>query len=615
MVKIGLFSDIHGDLNNLEQIIKTFEHEGIDSAVFLGDGIHQVMSQMTVKRAQEGMAAREKLMQDSGLRKAMIKGKYSDKQIKRLADGYASGTGISKKIARADYSSIKNMLSRLNDYIVLGGNWDYKEIKEVFEGNYLNADTRELQGINFTGFSGGGSPTAMTIPDEILADNQRTKDYKFREWAKAFEKEDIANTNVFISHVPFTDGEGIEKETAVEHLKDMITALNRKSRDKTPKVFINGHRHAPLVKYDKEINGFTINPGPGGKNHNEGIPTFMTAEFEDNKLTRLFKYEIKSSLEGLSNVVLAEEYVLDYENRKVERNKKDETVISTADKKIFASNLDLDDNTELINKGISIKYAGLSNEEKDALLRRNIAVMFKNQEETQSLMKKIIESAAFDSMKEGKVTKDTIEKIYIKLAEEAMKKFNANIDHVKEEDRDFYRDILINVAFGINSGELHYSLSKKIPENSGEISSWGNNLVKSAQNKLSNSYQNYLFRNLEAEDFQKMAELYLPLDYERKGKLMKEEARSLWITTYQNGILTAGDLSEYKHAYKFTKDFEKNPKTKQELAGMFGFKTSEQQYEEQLMDLLKEIEEKNGELGLNRYAKDRVPAKHINQKR
>jgi len=75
---------------------------------------------------------------------------------------------------------------------------------------------------------------------------------------------------------------------------------------------------------------------------------------------------------------------------------------------------------------------------------------------------------------------------------------------------------------------------------------------------------------LDAEDFQEMAELYMPESFKRTKELFKNEAMNLWIHTYKAGILTKEDLAEYEHAYEEDEGFIKNPKTEEEIAEMFG---------------------------------------------
>jgi hypothetical protein len=190
------------------------------------------------------------------------------------------------------------------------------------------------------------------------------------------------------------------------------------------------------------------------------------------------------------------------------------------------------------------------------------------------------------------------EKIYQELSNKALSKFNASIDHVPEDEQDFYRDIILQVAYGMEVGDVHKNLLKNIPEDRDSAGSWGKELIDSSSNNLSKRYQEYIFRDLKADDYQEMAEIYMPQNFERTGELLEQDAFQLWLKTYQHGLLTQGDMDEFSNAYSKKEDFEKNKKTKEDIADMFGFnvedkleqyKPKEVQKEDQLKDILPEL--------------------------
>jgi hypothetical protein len=120
---------------------------------------------------------------------------------------------------------------------------------------------------------------------------------------------------------------------------------------------------------------------------------------------------------------------------------------------------------------------------------------------------------------------------------------------------------------------------------------WGKDLIEASSNKLSRRYQEHIFKDLKAEDYQEMAELYMPQNYERKGELPEQDAFQLWLKTYQNGILTQGDVAEFGSGYKKKDNYVKNPKTKDDISEMFGFKKEEPVYEPQPKGLQDHAEE------------------------
>ncbi len=577
--QIGLYSDIHGSWDNLEMIVKSFKNLGISNSVFLGDALYNTLSSLTVSDTQKALKIKDKLKQDSDLRKEVMKGYYSDKQLESVVDTLEKNTELSRKIAKSEYQRMKDYVKDMNS-MILGGNWDYQdEIKEVFNHEYTNADVREMEGLKIAGFSGGGSPVNVNIPSLSLADNLHEEKPAYKEWAKILAKKQDLGAEVYVSHVPFTDGENVVKENAVEHLKEMLLKRKQAGLD-TPRVLINGHRHTSgEVKYDEELDSFLVSPGAAGSSHNKNFaPSFMTAEIdEEDNLKKLFRYEIRSSLRGISDVILTKEFELDYNENKVKTKDRNETILSESSKQEFEDNLNQDPKHWLLGGKMTLDYRGLSFAEKDDLLRRNIGVMFKEIEDRQNELSDIIRTTASGISKSNKILskKDLADSAYKGIGDKALDILGGNIEHIgDEEDKDFFRDIALQTVYGLDIGSIFVTAADKNIENIDSVTHLADALAEESSSNLNKRYQNRLFDhtaegNIKADDYQAMAEIYMPKNFKKTKDLGYKKTFNMWVKTYKEGLLTQGDMSEFETAYEKDKNYKANKKTKKDIAEMF----------------------------------------------
>ena len=582
--KVGIFSDLHSDKRSLYCYAQLLKNLGVDSSVFLGDFLYKTSSEVTSAEENRAHSLVEQLKIDSTFRQDYQKGLFSETQINRLLHSLEYNKTVSKKIAKAEYQEMKEILSGL-ELAVVGGNWDYKEeIEEVFEGDYLNASTKNIAGLNVLGFSGGGSPTALTCRTETLADNEDHQGLQYQTWTEKLRSGQSFDADLLISHMPTTDGENVKKENAVEHLKNSILARKQQGFD-VPEVHLHGHRHATSVKYDEEMGAFLVNPGPAGSTHGADIPAFLIGEFNDeNKLTKINKYEIISSLKGLTEIKQTGHWDLDYENKKADFTEQNTVILQERNIPEFCNNLSLDDNLELTRK-IDVNYSSLSNAaEKDSLLRRNIMVMGSELEATAKKIKDIsiaiTHNHLIDSYGKLDLTnlEQTIDEIHQEITKESCSALGVNWDYIKDSfDLDGFEGKYLTASinkliFGINHGSLAPSLREGVSnaKSADDLKNISGSVIKESQENLSNAYQEHILGDIKDSDYQEMAELYMPQNFERKYDVVNKEAFQLWYKTFKEGIITSDHMDTLK-SYQKKEDYVGRERTKEEIAETFNF--------------------------------------------
>ena len=591
MKKIGVFSDLHGDKKSLDLIVKTLHQAGVSSAIFLGDAVYKTMSDFTASELNKAEKIREELGKDSVLRKDILGGMFSDEQLQKYIQIKDKASGLAKKIAREEYLDVKKALGGL-DLAVLGGNWDYaEEIAEVFGRDYLDASSKELFGLKIAGFSGGGSPSMMTAMDQTLADNQFSNKNKYHSWAEKLLSPESFDADLFISHLPFTDGEGKQVENGVEQLKAMVKQRKKDGRD-VPGLYMWGHRHTSgKVGYDSELEGFVVSPGCSSRNHNKFLPTFMVCDFDgENRLQSIQRYEINAALEGLSEVRLAEVYSLDHARKKVFSEKKDQIVLEDKDRSSFRDNLLLDSASRLV---LNVNYTGKTAEEKDLLLRKNL---LKAQEKAEDTGRRITQALnegkkiLFRKKDKGKdCLREAVQKTKESLAGQAREIFSlGRVSYQDEKDKESWEDVLIEAAFKISPERLEHSLLNNAPRSMSE--SWGADLIEEGTSRIAGRYQKYALKNLNNADLQEMAELYVPAAYQQDRTLDYPYALKLWLQSHQEGLLTTAEL-EKSNAYSRKKDFRPKAKTMKEVGSLFGLENIEDKVKDasaEMKDAIKE---------------------------
>jgi predicted phosphodiesterase len=573
--KVGLFSDLHGDKQNLDLIVRTLKQLGIDSTLFLGDAIYKTMADFTNTQLTQAHQFRSSLRQDSQIRKDVMDGLFSNKQLEEIVNNHELGTKTGKKIAKLEYQDLSSALAGL-DYAVLGGNWDYREeMQEVFGDDLLNSTSKDLSGINVLGFTGGGSPAVQTAMTETFADNEDEQGLMYQKWTEKLRSPEPLNADILISHVPFTDGEGVKKENPIEHLKSLV--LRRKqARLDVPEVLVNGHRHSgAAIKYDEEMDAFLMSPGCSSKNHNNGTPTFLVAEFdEEKKLVGAQQYSILASIKGASEVRLSGQYTLDRENKKVDFEEKNQVVLQDYNPKVFADNLSLDDNIRLTQRGFNTDYDPFKEtpQELDLLVRKNIQVMFNETEQVSKEVQAITTSVAKEYVSNGNTDiEEAIFRVEEELAKLACQRTGGDYETLSQSElaKPIFRT-MISTILGVDYNMFFNSLRDNSLSSLSDTASWGSDVASGCSNTLSQQLQKEIFTDLESEELQAMAECHLPAAYERVKELDRTKAWNLWVNTYKQGFLTS-DAVEATGAYKKKEGFDYHKRTKEDIAERFGF--------------------------------------------
>jgi hypothetical protein len=577
MKQIGLFTDLHADKRNLDLIVRTFRAENVDSTLFLGDALFDHMSNMTLAEKNKATNIREALRVDSEFRADVLDGLFTDDQLDAYLQGHENAKAVGKKVARAEYKDIKAAMSGL-DFAVLGGNWDYgTEMQEVFGDRFLNGTRRNVGGLNVMGFSGGGSPAISTATTETLADNKHEQGTQYEKWARALQQPDL-NANIMISHVPFTDGEGVEKEMAIENLKAMV--IKRKAARRAnglavddPGIYMWGHRHGKTqVKYDAELDGFTVMPGTSSRNHNHGTPNFSIADFDnDKKLVGVTQYAILSSLTGMAEVRKIGYFKLDYASKNVKFTEMNEVVLKEDKVRDFDDNLELDASSRLSTRGLNVNYNAVRESPRDLelLVRQNYGAI---QNETKAISKGIRsvfdEIAAKHYFGKKDIDLDVVVRDSMRGLEElAAKVLGADYEALAGSDNGkLLLRGLVNEILGVN----YATVKTIIAEYDNEVLSLGSQIMAQSSKNLSEKYEAAIFEDLNGADLQAMAELHMPANYKRVKDLEKGTAFRMWRKTFNAGVLTSKDMDEMT-AYKVNQDFVATKRTKEKIADKFGF--------------------------------------------
>jgi len=584
--KLALFSDLHSDNRNLSLIADYLRDSNVLSGVFLGDAVYDTMSTYSNVLANAAGNMRNQLRQESPLREAIMDGNYSEEQIRMFANAFQHGIDTAKKVSKAEYGDINEILSGL-EVAILGGNWDHgPEMEETFGENYLDANSMEVAGLKMFGVSGGGSPSTLSATTEVLADNNtQDQGYHYKQWVKdpAKFQRGMANADILLSHVPVSYGENVERNGEPSHgvLKD----LYMKSGANAPKINFHGHTHGINVKFDEDTGALLACPGSCSNNHNDNA-SFLVAKFsDDDLLIGLEQYEILASLEGLKEVVLTGYHTIDWESREVEFEDRNETVLREHDVKTFTDNLSLDDNLRLIGDGLNVNYATLDTaRDKDLQLRVNLIVMGKEIEKVTDEVKTIIEIAAREYLltEDRKYVNDNLEEAitFVKeeLAKKAAKVLGVNCEVGSNQyERELFNSAMIRTIYGIDGSTIVDQFRNVASQSEDQVRALSYDLANTGRKSLSNQYQSHILKPLEASNYQEMAELYIPANYERKRDIHdRGEAIQFWANSYaseQGGLapLMTAQQVESNGAYQKIEDHEGRKWTKEELADLFGF--------------------------------------------
>ena len=364
-----------------------------------------------------------------------------------------------------------------------------------------------------------------------------------------------------------------------------------------PGVIMSGHRHGTTrVEYNKELDTWWVQPGVSALNHNNGAyACFVITEFNDTtqKLERVKEYRIYNSIDGLQQVELHGIHTLDHNSKKVSFEKLEQKVIEEINLQRVEHNLKLDPTYTAMSAAFNPKFVDLTPQEKDTLLRQCLSRIDDKNHDIEEDITLIINSVrrnvlcGRNSLSNEAISEAT-DQIQEELAKKAAESFGINyskaLSAMDETKAHFFKSVLTRMAFGISEDTVYQALDvsesqrNKIPHN------WGSSLIQTAQKHITQTYQHHVISSLEAQDFQEMAEIHMPQNYERSRTLEKQEAISLWAHTYRSQtyfpkILTPADL-EQTGAYKKNKNFTGTKRTKKDIADLLGIDENQAETQE-----------------------------------
>jgi len=582
MVRIGVLTDVHGQ-ENAGVIAKVLAAQNVDKAFFLGDVLYKTQTDFTNTNTQIATLLRQALLHDTSIRDEVMKGVYNDSLLEKIREDYDYGDEINEKTSTAEYKKFDNTFSEkgISLAAVLGGNWDReKPINEVYNERYLNNTARNIEGLNVFGVSGGGSPPRHAFRKGLLADDKEEGEIQHRTWKDVPLEEKI---DVLATHVPPFFKEDGHVDVASEHLKELLNARINTGKE-FPSTVMSGHAHGTTSVEIKKITTESgnsaktvwVRPGVAAVNHNQGsYGSFIIADFDDDskQIEKVIEFRIYNSIEGVQEVELHGEHVIDLVNEEVKFTEIGKKVLSEHNSEQFKHNLTLDKNYELQEKGLNINYADFDAAGKDLLLRQNLSISVDYKDEIIRRVK-LITDAAHRNITSGEL--DLARYVFEELTNDAAQQFNIVLENITDDEAELhiYRNILTHAAFGIHYLDIKQEI--KISDTDNPSFSLGSKLIETIGNNVYRKYEHHIIKDLEAEDFQEMAEVYMPINIKRSRELAKDKAIGLYSQAFQKGLLTGAEATA-TGAYKEDSSITLTPKTKEEIAELLGHEHEEPQ--------------------------------------
>ena len=569
MVRFGVLTDSHG-LDNIGVIAEAMHIQGVKKAIHLGDIAYETATNHTIHEANMAAQQQIRIAQEStqkhkrALRDDVLEGLFSDKQLFKLKNHHETGIEISDKALNDDMEYVDETFQKhgVPLEVVLGGNHDrLKPISDVFKDRFLNGKTKQIDGINIMGLSGGGSQyPAKNIQKGLMADDQFREIRAARHWSGVSREEDL---DILLSHVPPTDGIGEFMENSVESLKNLL--LERASRAiDLPKAILSGHRHGPtLVEFNKELGTLWIQPGVSALNHNDGQhASYVVLDINENtkEVKTVEEYRVHNFGDKTQEVELYAIHRVDYKNERISKEIIGRTIYEGTKISDIENHLSLDPTSK---EKFNPLYEKLSAEEKDKRVRLNLAIgryeaekageqvrMIANGERRR-FFKKRKKTDLFTAEDSNELSDNVFEGLF-KYALEMEKgfDFDALIADMKkklvvktDEDIEEVKDIVTRIVLGHDRHQVRKSLASPLIT-FGEVPyDYVNRLSKGIEDKINQRKQKLALQNLDGKDFQEMAELYMPSNAVRTTNIIsKKEGINLWAHTYQQGLFSTYDL-------------------------------------------------------------------------
>ncbi|GEM_PF-4582500 len=594
--RIAFIGDAHGNFQGAKLATRLLKEKGISNRIYMGDLTHLLTADFTKDAARPHLNLHQHLISPSEYRKGIEDGLYSNEQLERIANPHQSAIESLRAHARRTYQEFKSIDP---DMKTIGGNWDIEGvIEEVFAGNFKQTGLGEENGLKILWGSGGGTPplTGGTIegyladyPDKDVHHSRELAPYLRQPRGPTQEENEI---DALVMHVPppqvgqHVDQYALQVQEQLLHRHQMGLPL--------PKVIVHGHHHLSTANiawnsYKDKITGeevkiLTFSPGVLALDHNDGSHgAFTIAEFDEkNRLAKVEEYHVSRTLDGHMNVRYHGDHVLDHDKQEVTFTRRNELVahekLEDTPKDFFT----LDNNYSLAQRGLSIKYEGLSGREADLLLRQNLSILGGYVKETGERIKLVLDTIRNDWLAHAKDPKHEFsddeldakkQEVVEKLADQAAKVFGINLNEVTPLDETakvFHQALLTKAAFGITLDDILQATNVKkrvyeeIPFN------WGSELLQKSSEDLYNQGQQYILAPITESMWMSMVdEVYAPLNVKRIGMLSRQKAISLYAKGYNNGLVLESEATD-TGAYEAQKDFHKNPKTAQDIDSLFG---------------------------------------------
>ncbi len=595
MARLGVFTDPHG-LEHARLIADIFDLEGIaqGSRMCLGDIAYETASSYTLHEGNRALQLRHMLGRRTKLRDDVKKGVYSDEQLERIVGApYSKAWDAAESGAK---SVMEQYAALFPEAKWLLGNWDRESQSEVVGDKHLNGTTSEVEGLKVLGLSGGGSAPVSSLAGGLAADDGAKELYHHQQWARPTVQAIRDGVDLVASHVPplfRDDAEHID--IAERHLEEIIRqgfhvrrqnpALSADEKSK-PLPWFWGHKHT-ATKVGFETYGkdtvLSITPGVSAWNHNDGPhASFIIAEFDDNrKLSKVQEYRIYNSVQGLREVEFHGEHQVDYAAKKVTFAPMRKTLLKEHDIGSFAGALNADKDVSLFRRGFRTQYDGLSAWKKDQQLRLNLTLADDYAREFQTKVRQIVNGVRRDLLRwrDAKAVipfedlNQAIDKVYGSLAAVVAEDFHLNVDGKSPEDKKFIYDTLMMFSLNMGKGEVRQSLLPRDTSVESIAGEWGLELANLVMKNVRGRYQQYSIEHLEAEDFQAMAEEYMPVDVERVHTTSRadlREAINLWHgSTFRSGLVSSPEALATRW-YRKNEETDLNPKSDQDIAAFIG---------------------------------------------
>ena len=623
--------DGHGNFQGFDIARRIADERGIARRTSLGDLTHELSASETKDAALRAEQFRAQLLPaighdgkltGSSLRKNIQKGLYSDETLAMFSQPRGAGLESLLNHGRHTYQLLYDIDPTL-EYVP--GNWDVEEpMLEVLGEKVHHNEFAAEDGMTVLYAGGGGAPHTKAgvfsqgffsdYPDKGISHSHDLGKLLLKPRAETQEGNEI---DMIVTHIP-PPIEGQHVDNYAQHFQEYLLQRNSLGLP-TPKLIVNGHHHLSDAEVEfktymdkvsgKSVKILTFTPGILALEYNDSSHgAFCVAHFDEGtkQLVKVDEYHIHKTIDGTMKVNLHGEHDIDHESEKVTFTAINRPVLAEPWKEMFQKSTALDRNYALEGTSFNLQYEGLNGKALDQAIKHNLAVSGRYGEQARDIVK-----AALDTVKErwleGKSLEDTFtdsdvlkvqHEVADLLAREAAKIFSINIDELGFSgfDLGFYKNRLIRIMFGVNrdlygQAAEHIADLQEATKIDGKKyqdipSDWGKELLVKAARTISGQGQSYFLPGIKPEMWTAMVdEVYKPLSMERTRSLTLEEAKGLYISGINNGILTEEEL-QATGAYRKVPGFKANTKTDEQIDEMFGISyTVDDELPEQLPDL------------------------------